>query len=149
MALDLTALAEAGSPYAVTLGPKLRSMADGQVVLDLTPPAGLINHVGGPHAATLFGLGETAAAGVVVSVFEDLVEAGAVPLIKGAEISYIALALGDVAATATFAGDEDSVRASYAERGVAVFPVDISIATADGTETTRMRADMALKAMPR
>ena len=149
MPLDLTALAEAGSPYAVTLGPKARSIGGGEVVLDLAPPDGLLNHVGGPHAATLFGLGETAAAGVIVSVFEDLVEAGAVPLIKGAEISYVALALGDVTATATFVGDEASARASYAERGVAVFPVDISIATADGTETTRMRAQMALKAMPR
>jgi hypothetical protein len=149
MPLDLTALAEAGSPYAVSLGPKVRELGGGQAVLDLAPPAGLLNHVGGPHAATLFGLGETAAAGVVVSVFEDLVEAGAVPLIKGAEISYVSLAMGDVTATATFAGDEAGVRASYAERGVAVFPVEISIATADGTETSRMRAQMALKAMPR
>ena len=136
---------EAGSPFARTLGPTVSSYGGGAVVLDLVAPESLYNHVGGPHAAALFGFAETAAAGVVVTVFEDLVQSGAVPLIKGAEIGYSTIAKGPVRATATFAGDEDGVRASVAERGVAVFPVDISIATADGTETARMRAQMALK----
>jgi acyl-coenzyme A thioesterase PaaI-like protein len=142
---DLTQLIESGSPFAVTLGPRVVSVSGPEVVISCQPPPTLDNHVGGPHAATLFGVGETAAAGVVVSVFEDLVRAGAVPLIKGAEISYTALTTGPVLATATFAGDEAGVRASLAERGVAVFPVEVSIATADGTQTARMLAQMALK----
>lgn len=142
---DLTQLIEAGSPFARTLGPTLVSVGDGTTVLDLEAPESLHNHVGGPHAATLFGFAETAAAGVVVSVFEDLVRDGLIPLIKGAEISYSALALGPVRATARFAGDEAGVRASVAERGLAVFPVEITISTPDGTETARMTAQMALK----
>jgi acyl-coenzyme A thioesterase PaaI-like protein len=142
---DLTALVEGGSPFARTLGARLVSLGGGETVLELDAPQSLHNHVGGPHAATLFGLAETAAAGVVVSLFEDLVKDGAVPLIKSAEIAYTAIAVGPVTAKATFTGDETGVRASLADRGVAVFPVEIAVTTADGTETARMRAQMALK----
>lgn len=142
---DLTEVIETGSAFARTLGPALVSLGGGEVVLRVEAPETLHNHVGGPHAATLFGFAETAAAGVVVSVFEDLFRAGAVPLIKSAEIVYTAIATGPVTATARFAGDESGVRASMAERGVAVFPVEITVATADGTETARMHAQMALK----
>jgi acyl-coenzyme A thioesterase PaaI-like protein len=142
---DLTEVIEKGSPFARTLGPTLVSLAPGQVVLEVEAPETLHNHVGGPHAATLFGFAETAAAGVVVSLFEDLVRDGVIPLIKSAEIVYTAIATGPVTATARFTGDEDGVRGSIAERGVAVFPVEITVATADGTETARMHAQMALK----
>jgi acyl-coenzyme A thioesterase PaaI-like protein len=145
MERELVDIIERGSAFARTLGSTLASVDDGVVVLDLDAPESLHNHVGGPHAATLFGFAETAAAGVVVTVFQDLVGSGAVPLIKGAEISYSSIAQGPVRATARLAGDADGVRQSYAERGVAVFPVDITITTADGTETARMRAEMALK----
>ena len=134
-----------GSAFARTLGPTVVRLGDGEAVLELDAPESLHNHVGGPHAATLFGFAETAAAGVILAVFQDLVEAGAVPLIKSAEISYTAIATGPVTATARFAGDAAGVRASMAERGVAVFPVDIAVTIADGTETCRMRAQMALK----
>ena len=143
--LDLTELIERGSPFARTLGPTLQSLEDGVVRLGLDADVSLHNHVGGPHAATLFGLAETAAAGVVVSVFEDLVAAGAVPLIKAAEIDYLALATGPVTATASLSGDADGVRASYAARGVAVFPVEVVIADGQGHQTSRVVAQMALK----
>jgi len=136
---------ESGSPFARTLGPTLVSLGGGEAVLEVEAPESLHNHVGGPHAATLFGFAETAAAGVVVSLFEDLVREGAVPLIKSAEITYTAIATGPVTATARFAGDEAGVRDSLAERGVAVFGVDITITNADGIETATMRAQMALK----
>ena len=142
---DVHRLIEAGSPFARTLGPTVESLDGGVVRLALDAPESLHNHVGGPHAATLFGLAETAAAGIVVTVFEDLVAAGAVPLIKSAEISYSALALGPVTASASFAGDAEGVRASYAERGVAVFPVEVEIRNAAGEGTSRFVAQMALK----
>jgi acyl-coenzyme A thioesterase PaaI-like protein len=142
---DLTAIVESGSPFARTLGARLVSLGGGETVLELDAPESLHNHVGGPHAAILFGFAETAAAGVVVSLFEDLVRDGAVPLIKSAEIAYTAIAQGPVTAKATFRGDEAGIRASLAERGVAVFPVEIIVTTADGTPTARMHAQMALK----
>ena len=142
---DLTPLMEGGTAFARTLGAQVRSASPEQVVMSVDAPAELHNHVGGPHAATLFGLAETAAAAVILTVFEDLFRAGAVPLIKSAEISYLAIATGEVTATARFTGDADGVRASMAERGLAVFPIEVSLATADGTECARFAAQMALK----
>jgi acyl-coenzyme A thioesterase PaaI-like protein len=142
---SLVELIERGSPFSTTLGTTLVSHDSEKVVVTAATPATLNNHVGGPHAATLFGFAETAAAGVIVTLFEDLVRAGVVPLIKSAEIVYSAITFGPVTATGQFKGDEAGVRASIQERGVAVFPVDVSICTADGTETARMHAQMALK----
>ena len=142
---DLTPLIEGGTAFARTLGARLVSRSPEQVVMAVDAPEALHNHVGGPHAATLFGLAETAAAGVILTGFEDLFRDGAVPLIKSAEISYLAIATGEVTATARFAGDADGVRSSMAQRNVAVFPVQVSLATADGTEVARFTAQMALK----
>jgi acyl-coenzyme A thioesterase PaaI-like protein len=138
---------EGGTAFARTLGATLVSLGDGTAEMRLDAPGSLHNHVGGPHAAALFGLGETAAAAVVVSVFHDLVDRGAVPLIKGASIDYRAIATGVVLATAHLAGDgEDGVRASVAERGLATFPVEVVFRReADGQETGSMTAQMALK----
>ncbi len=142
---DLTPLIEGGTAFARTLGARLVSRSSEQVVMSVDAPASLHNHVGGPHAATLFGLAETAAAAVVLTVFEDLFRDGAVPLIKSAEISYLAIASGQVTATARFTGDAEGVRGSLRLRGVAVFPVEVSLATADGREAARFTGQMALK----
>lgn len=141
----IRALIESGSPFARTLAPHVVSLGDGEVDIEADVPATLNNHMGGPHAAALFGLAETAAAGIVVSVFEDLVGSGAIPMVKSAEIVYTAVAYGHVTAHATFTGDQAGVRASYEQRGVAVFPVEVTVATADGGETAHMHAQMALK----
>lgn len=142
---ELVRLVEEGTPFARTLGARLVELGREHAVLLLDAPEALANHVGGPHAATLFGLAETAAAGVLVTLFQDLVHAGCVPLIKGAEISYRAITRGRVRATATFVGDAEGVRASVALRGVAVFPVDVVLTDEDGLPTASVRAEMALK----
>jgi acyl-coenzyme A thioesterase PaaI-like protein len=145
MTPELTAIVEGGTPFARTLGARLVSLGDGEAVMSLDAPESLHNHVGGPHAATLFGFGETAAAAVVVSVFADLCAAGAVPLIKSAEISYLAIARGPVTATARFGGEEDGVRESFGLRSVAVFPIEVVLTGEDGTVVCRMTPQMALK----
>jgi acyl-coenzyme A thioesterase PaaI-like protein len=48
------------------------SVHPAQLRLDAGPE--LHNHLGGPHAAAIFGLGETAAFVVLLRVFGDLVE---------------------------------------------------------------------------
>ncbi|HTL23772.1 MAG TPA: DUF4442 domain-containing protein [Mycobacteriales bacterium] len=141
----LEQIAVTSTPFARTLGARVRELDRTRAVLELHAAEGLRNHLDGPHAAVLFGLAETAAAAVCLSAFEDLVAHGAVPLVKGAEISYLAVARGRVTATAQLACEEQGVRDSVAARGVAVFPVDVTITDEAGTVTTRCRADMALK----
>jgi acyl-coenzyme A thioesterase PaaI-like protein len=147
MALDLGVVqaVEQGSPFHATLGAKVVAIDHRSATLTLDCPEGLRNHLGGPHAGALFGLAEISAAAVLLSVFDDLVAKGVLPVIKSAEIRYKAIAIGVVTALATFSGDEAQVRDEVAEQGKSTFPVDVVVTDSHGTVTTVMRAEMVLK----
>jgi acyl-coenzyme A thioesterase PaaI-like protein len=136
-----------GAPGLVgLLGPRVVRSSPEEAVLRLDAGPELHNHVGGPHAAAIFGLGETAAFVMLLETFGDLVEQGAVPLIKSAEIGYSAVATGPLLATSRLTGDPVAARASLGERGVAVFPVEVVVSREDdGERTAVMTAQMALK----
>jgi acyl-coenzyme A thioesterase PaaI-like protein len=137
---------EAGTPFAATLGAQLTEISADRVSLEVEAPQILNNHLGGPHAAALYGLAELAAVGVTLARFGDLViKDSVVPVVKSAEITYVRLAKGRLTATAEFAGDEDDARASVAARGKASFPCDVVVRDAGGAETTRARVVMALR----
>jgi acyl-coenzyme A thioesterase PaaI-like protein len=144
--MDVAELIHGADGFVRTLGPRvLRSNPD-EAVLRLDADERLHNHVGGPHAAAIFGLGETTAFAVLLEVFGDLVEAGAVPLVKSAEIAYSAVATGPLLATGRLTGDDVAARASLGERGVAVFEVRVDFTRErDGEPTAVMTAQMALK----
>lgn len=151
--MDSTAIAElvrTTPGFVRTLGPTIERSSRHEAVLRLDAGPHLHNHIGGPHAAAIFGLGETAAFVLLLQVFGDLVEQGAVPLVKSAEIDYTAVATGPVVAAARLAGaaprSEADARSSYAERDVAVFGVTVQIAReGDGVQTATMNPLMALK----
>ena len=122
--IDIPALIHGAHGFVKVLGPRVLSTEPALLRLEAGPD--LHNHVGGPHAAAIFGLGETAAFVVLLQVFGDLVEAGAVPLVKEAQIGYSAIATGALLASAQLAvGEEDGVRASLEDRGRATFPVEV------------------------
>jgi acyl-coenzyme A thioesterase PaaI-like protein len=132
--------------FVRTLGPAVVRSGREEALLRLADRPELHNHVGGPHAAAVFGLGETTAFVVLLEVFGDLVEAGAVPLVKAADIGYSAVATGALLATGRLVGDEAAARTSLDERGVAVFPVEVVFTREDdGVRTAVMTAQMALK----
>lgn len=120
---DITTRIHQAPGFVGLLGPTVLSTAPALLRLDAGPQ--LHNHVGGPHAAAIFGLGETAAFVVLLSVFGDLVETGAVPLVKQADITYAAIATGPLLAAATLLGDETGARESLTARGRASFPVEV------------------------
>ena len=141
--MDIRAVIDTAPGFVRTLGPEVLSTSPAE--LRLADKPALHNHVGGPHAATLFGLGETTAFVLLLEVFGDLVEAGAVPLVKEASIGYSSIATGPVVAAATLTGDEAGVRASLAERGRATFPVEVRIRReSDDVETCVATYRMAL-----
>ena len=121
--MDIAALIHGTGGFVGTLKPQVLSTEPSLLRLDAGPE--LHNHVGGPHAAVIFGLGETAAFVVLLQTFGDLVESGVVPLVKDAQIGYSAIVTGPLLAAATLTGGEDGVRASVAERGRATFPVEV------------------------
>lgn len=146
--MDVPAVVHGAKGFVGTLGPRVLSSGREETVLRLDAGPELHNHVGGPHAAAIFGLGETAALAVLLEAFGDLVESGgAIPLVKSGSIAFSSIATGPLLATARLVDDEASARASFAERGVATFDVEIAFRReADDVQTAVMTARMALKA---
>ena len=144
--MDIPALIHGAHGFVGMLGPRALSTEPALLRLDAGPE--LHNHVGGPHAAAIFGLGETTAFVVLLQVFGDLVEAGAVPLVKDAQIGYSAVATGPLLASGQLAaGEEDGVRATLADRGRATFPVEVRFRReSDDAETASAAYRMALLA---
>jgi acyl-coenzyme A thioesterase PaaI-like protein len=143
--IDVPARIHAAPGFIGLLGPRvLASSRDGATLrLDAGPE--LHNHVGGPHAAAIFGLGETAAFCVLLEVFGDLVEDGAVPLVRDVQIGYEAVATGPLLAVATLTDDEQGARRSVQERGRATFSVEVLFRReADDVQTGHGTYRMAL-----
>jgi len=144
--IDIAGVFANAPGFLKTLGPTLVELDATHCVLRLDAGPELHNHVGGPHAAALFGLGELSAFALLLKVFGDLVKDGGVPFIKSGSIDYRALVAGPVLATVTIADDVEAVRARYAERGSASFDCEVVFRLeATGDETTVMRPRMTLK----
>ena len=143
--LDIPALIANARGFVGTLGPQVLDVQAARLRLDAGPE--LHNHLGGPHAAAIFGLGETAAYVVLLRVFGDLVEQGAVPLVKSSQIGYTAIATGPLLAEAQLTGDEASARSALADRGRASFDVEVRFRReSDDVETAVATYVMALRA---
>ena len=144
--IDVAARLHDAPGFVGTIGPRVLETSRAGALLRMDAGPHLHNHLGGPHAAVIFGLGETSAFAVLLEVFGDLVEDGAVPLVKGCEIAYTGIATGPLLAAATLVGDEAGARASYAQRGSASFPVEVVFRReSDDGETARATYAMAVK----
>ena len=143
--LDIPAIVHGSQGFVATLGPQVLSVDPARLRLDAGPE--LHNHLGGPHAAAIFGLGETTAFVVLLRVFGDLVAAGAVPLVKSSQIDYSAVATGPLLAQGELTGGEASARQALAEKGRASFDVEVRFRReADDVETAVATYVMALRA---
>lgn len=92
------------------------------------------NHVGGPHAGAIFTMAETASGAVVQALFSDLFTV-ATPLIMNGEITYRALALGDMRGVATLRGGQTELERVRSEIGIGSRPeffIDVEIRSATG-----------------
>lgn len=144
--IDVAAIFADNEGFVRTLGPTVVSATAERAVLRLDAGPALHNHLGGPHAAALFGLGELAAFALLLKRFGDLAQAGGVPFIKSSSIEFGALVTGPVLATATLVDCEESVRERFAERGSASFDCEVVFTLeGGGQQTTVMRPRMTLK----
>ncbi|HEY2674191.1 MAG TPA: DUF4442 domain-containing protein [Rugosimonospora sp.] len=133
-------------PFARTLGAQFIAVADdGRTVTARMPDAPqLHNHVGGPHAAAVFGLAETASGAVVTAVFSDQLHR-AVPLAVRAEIAYKKLAMGVVEATARLQRPREEVLAELDAGLRPEFTVAVDITREDGAVAAEMRVVWTLR----
>ena len=144
-AIDIPALVHGSPGFVATLGPQVLSVDPARLRLDAGPE--LHNHLGGPHAAAIFGLGETTAFVVLLRVFGDLVEQGAVPLVKSSSIGYTAVATGPLLAEGTLTSDEASARTALDAKGRSTFDVEVRFTREDdGVQTAVATYVMALRA---
>lgn len=102
------------------------------------------NHVGGPHAAMIFGLGETASGAVGLAAFGATTER-ATPLVVSSEIAYLKLAKGPLTAVAVLDRDPADVLAELDAGARPEFTVSVTITDAEGRETTRMTVVWTLR----
>ncbi|KAA2262469.1 DUF4442 domain-containing protein [Solihabitans fulvus] len=115
-----------------------------RVVASLPDHEHLRNHVGGPHAAMTFGLGETASGAIVMAAFSSVLDR-ATPLVARSEIAYRKLALGAVRAEAVLGRPADEVIAELAEGTRPEFPVQVTVSNAEGVTTAEMTVVWTLR----
>ena len=135
-------------PMVATLGLEYQEVAVDRTVVILRDQPAYRNHVGGPHAAAMFAVAESATGAVAIAAFGDLMDR-AVLLPTTATMDYIAIARGDLTATARLDGDAEAARAQFDAGTRPEFDIVCEIADAAGTITGRFRARWTLKAQRR
>ena len=131
-------------PYVKTTGIDFEEASASRVVATLPDDETLHNHIGGPHAAMMFGLGESASGAVVMTAFAAHL-GKATPLAVRAEISYKKIAMGPLRAEAVLGRSADEVLAELESGTRPEFPVTITITNAEGVTTGEMTVVWTLK----
>lgn len=131
-------------PWVSTIGVEFGEITTERAVALLPDRSDQHNHVGGPHAAVIFGLGETASGAVGLAAFAS---AGAVatPLVVRSEIGYSRLAKGDLRAEAVLTRPAAEVLAELEGGTRPEFTVEVAITDGSGRETTRMTVVWTLR----
>lgn len=132
-------------PFARELDVRVERVEAGRAVASMPFAAQRTNHIGTVHAAALFGLGETVSGALAFVVFADLQQAGYLPVVANASITYRRPAVGDVRAEATISPDEQArARAEIASEGKGRYTVQVTITNAAGEVVTEMQVEGAL-----
>ena len=147
MSQDVSFLADAmkqAVPYVKTTGIEFEEVSPTRIVASLPDNPELHNHIGGPHAAMMFGLGESASGAVVMAAFSAHL-GKATPLAVRADISYKKIAMGVLRAEAVLGRSADEVLAELESGTRPEFPVTITITNAEGVTTGEMTVVWTLK----
>jgi acyl-coenzyme A thioesterase PaaI-like protein len=131
-------------PWVGTVGIEFVEVGPERVVLRLPDDPTLRNHVGGPHAAMIFGVGETATGAVTLAAFASTMER-ATPLPVRSEIAYQRIARGPLTAVAVLRRPAGDVIAELESGARPEFDIDVTITDAEGRETTRMTVVWTLR----
>jgi acyl-coenzyme A thioesterase PaaI-like protein len=140
VAVDYEAVAAGLSqaiPFNVHIGLQTVELGPDSGVVALPDAGHLHNHVGSQHAGGLFSAGEAASGAAFVGAFMEIM-GEVTPLAESAEISYRALAKGEITATARFAEDRYSLLAELNESGRVRFPIRVEMTDADGKLVAEM-----------
>jgi acyl-coenzyme A thioesterase PaaI-like protein len=147
MSQDVSFVADAmkqAVPYVKTTGIEFEEVSTGRVVASLPDDERLHNHIGGPHAAMMFGLGESASGAIVMAAFAAYLDK-ATPLAVRAEIAYQKVAMGVLRAEAVLGRPADEILAELESGTRPEFPVTITFTNTEGVTTGEMVVVWTLK----
>lgn len=131
-------------PWVSSAGVDFLEVSGERVVAALPDVAEQHNHLGGPHAAMIFGLGETASGAVGLAAFAQVMDR-ATPLVVRSEIDYHKLALGALTAEAVLDRPADVVVAELAAGIRPEFSITVNVRDADGARTAQMNVLWTLR----
>lgn len=135
-------------PMVATLGLDYQEVAVDRTVVLLRDDPAYRNHIGGPHAAVMFAVAESATGAVAIAAFGDMMDR-ALLLPTTVTMDYVSIARGDLTATAWLEGDPVAAREQFDSGTRPEFDVACEITDGDGTVTGRFRARWTLKALHR
>ncbi len=147
MSADYSFVADAmkqAVPWVKTSGVEFPEVTGDRVVTELPDEPATHNHVAGPHAAMIFGLGETASGAVTMAAFAPHM-AKATPLVARSEIAYKKLALGPLRAEAVLGRPAAEVVAELDAGVRPEFPVHVTVTNAEGVTTAEMTVVWTLR----
>lgn len=133
-------------PWVATAGVAFDAITPTRVTCSLPDRPEQRNHAGGPHAAVMFGLAETASGAIALAAFSDYM-ASATPLVLRSEIRYRKLAVGPLTAEAVLTRPAADVLAELDSGTRPELPVECTIRNAEGTTTAEMTVVWTLKAV--
>lgn len=133
-------------PYVATLDLEYTAVDPERTVVVLRDRPELRNHVGGPHAAVMFAAAESATGAAAIAAFGDMLDR-AILLPVTATMDYLAIARGDVTATARIDGDIAAARSTFDSGSRPEIEISCEITDAEGTVTGRVVTRWTLKAL--
>lgn len=131
-------------PWVRTAGITFGEITAERAVAHLPDAPDLHNHVGGPHAAMIFGLGETASGAVGLAAFSGVMDR-ATPLVVRSEVGYLRLARGPLTAVAVLDRPVADVLAELDAGTRPEFTVSVTITDARDRETSRLTVVWTLR----
>jgi acyl-coenzyme A thioesterase PaaI-like protein len=131
-------------PWVKTVGIDFVDVTGERVIAALPDVESQRNHVGGPHAAMIFGLGETASGAVVTAAYVAHLDR-VTPLPTNAEIRYRKVARGPLTAEAVLGRPVADVVAELDAGTRPEFPVHVTIMNAEGIVTAELTVTWTLR----
>lgn len=129
-----------------TLGLEYGDIRPDEAVVVLRDQEAYRNHVGGPHAAAMFAAAESATGAAAIAAFGDMMDR-AVLLPVTVTMDYLAIARGDITATARVDGDIAEARRVFESGSRPEISITCELTDASGKHTGHVSARWTLKAL--
>ena len=120
-------------PFSKHIGVEVLAIADGESTARLVESPDNMNHIGTPHAGSIFSLGESTTGAAMAGAFAERLQTLR-PVAADAHITYKKVAQGTVTAKAKVKKPSSELNAILDKDGKVVFEVDVSIYSENDNE---------------